>query len=404
MFRPPTADVIDVLQPMPRQVQSLRGVLWACLIVGMVLRLGLSAVSQGSNDAATWERFGHQISEHGLIEAYRIEDTMNHPPLPLLWAQFSTHFGERARFAFVMKLPAILADAGTILLLYSIWQKRSDARRTKLACIGMAISPVAILVGAYHCNTDNVYAFLTLLAMHLLWSVQSFFWGGLVIAAAINVKLVPILLIPVAFSLCRNRMDALKVLAGLAFGVIPFLIFLQAPDLLLRNLLKYAPPISEWGVPYFLHSAQKELAYSDLATVILQHYLWIGRWSIVVIAILLGITSRIWRHWNGYELSALVYSTMLVLAPGFGVQYTVIVVPSLLAMSIWRSWLYGILGGLFLLLIYWAYLVPDVRPFYSSFGGEFPMPGPLFGLLAWWLLLQTMLELIPWRPNFLTED
>ena len=73
-------------------------------------------------------------------------------------------------------------------------------------------------------------------------------------------------------------------------------------------------------------------------------------------------------------------------------QYLVIIVPLLLAVSIARSWMYGSLAGIFLAVIYAIFLNPDIWPLYSEFRDPFPMPGPLFGLLAWWVLAETIVH------------
>lgn len=376
----------------PLETDQRRTLLIASVVVGLALRLGLSAISQGTNDAATWERFGNSIRTHGLLDSYRLETEMNHPPIPLIWATLSTVAGEKAKFAFAMKIPAILADMTACLLLWRIWTSRGDFKRATLASWGMALSPVAILVSGYHCNTDNVVAMLALLAMYLIDSRKSFFFVGLAVGAAINIKLIPILLIPISFSFCRNRHDIQLLLGGLAVMALPFTPLLTVPDVLVRNLLKYAPPLCEWGVPFFFKVSLTYEPLKHTAELFLERYLWIGRWSIMAIAITLGIDSHLHRRWNPYQLAFLVLASMLVLAPGFGVQYLVLVVPPLMAVSIARSWMYGALAGIFLAVVYATFLKEDVWPLYSSFWDPFPMPGPLFGLLAWWVLAETIVH------------
>lgn len=374
------------------QINQHRRFLIACVAVALGLRLTLSLISQGSNDAATWERFGHRVAEVGLLRAYQVEPDMNHPPLPLLWARLSILTGERGDFAFAMKLPAILSDAVACVLIVLIWLRHGDARRAKLAGWAMALNPVAILVSGYHCNTDSVLAMLALLAMYLIDLRKSFILIGLAVGASINIKLIPILLIPLALSFCRNRSDILKLITGLAITAIPFVPLLTMPNVLERNLLKYAPPLCEWGVPFFFKASLTYPPLEYTAQLFLERYLWIGRWAIIAVAVTLGIDSYLHRRWNPYQLAVLVFASMLVLAPGFGVQYLVIVVPVLMAVSITRSWMYSVLGGLFLATVYITFLQKGIWPLYSSFYDPFPMPGPLFGLLAWWILAETIVH------------
>lgn len=382
----------ETLEKKPAQLLS--GRLLVAIVGGFLLRIVIASISQGSNDADTWEKFGHLVAENGLLNAYRLNDSLNHPPLPVLWARLSILAGEKATFAFAMKLPAIVADVFATLLLLRIWQSRADHRHARLAGIAMAFSPVAILVSAYHCNTDSVMAMFSLLAMHFIETHAGFFLVGLAIGAALNVKLIAILLIPIGYSFCRKGADIRKLTLGLALAAIPFLPLLTIPDIFARNLLQYAPPLCEWGVPYFLTEAKTHPPFERGAQFLLNNYIWIGRFAILFSAAGLGVASWTFRRWNAYQLGTLAYAFMLVLAPGFGVQYTVILVPLMLAVSIGKSWRYGACAGLYLLFVYAAFIQPKIWPLYSSFYAPFPMPGPLFGLIAWWILAETSGEII----------
>ena len=58
------------------------------------------------------------------------------------------------------------------------------------------MEPVRILVSGYHGNTDAVYAMLSLLAVYLLQDRNRPLLAGLALGLAINIKLIPVLLIP----------------------------------------------------------------------------------------------------------------------------------------------------------------------------------------------------------------
>ncbi len=76
----------------------------------------------------------------------------------------------------------------------------------------------AILVSGYHCNTDPVYAFLCLLCVWLIADKGWHFRGGLVLAAALNVKLTPVLLAAPLLLNCRDWRQAGRFIAGLSMG------------------------------------------------------------------------------------------------------------------------------------------------------------------------------------------
>lgn len=364
------------------------------IIAGTLLRLGIAAISFGANDAVLWQQFGASVAEVGLLESYRTQPLLNHPPLMVIWSRVALATGPGQRFSFLMKLPAIAADAAACLLLARIWVKRGDPRRARLAALAMALNPVAVLVSAYHCNTDNVYAYFSLLAMYLITERSRFFLAGLSLAAAVNVKLIPILLILPACSLCRRWRDVFHLAGGLVPGVLGLAPLLAVFDAVRHNILSYVPHAQRWGISFFLYGASLNPSFEDTALAIMPHYSWVGRWSIVLGVLALSAASLLLKRWNAYEIGTLTYAVFLVLTPGFGVQYIVILVPLLLAVSIARSWLYGTLSGLLLLFLYWVNLYSYDLPLFSVIPREPAMPGPLFGLLAWGLLVELMVKLV----------
>ncbi len=393
---------------------KLRRFVWSCIAVGTLLRLGLAFISFGSNDALIWEHIAARVQQSGLIQAYRTETFLNHPPIPVLWARLSLALGgeplegaaagtvpiakswPRPWFSFVLKLPVIAADALAVALVAWVWLAWGDESQARFAALAMALNPVAIIISGYHCNTDSVYAALSLLSAYLVSHGRRFFLGGLALGAAINVKLIPLLLIPALLSLCSNWREARRLVYGLAIAALPFLPLLAAPEALYRNMVAYVPAVGRWGVGYFLLDFLNTPRFSDIGYQLMHDYLKVGRLAIIVVVGVVTIASWRTKRWNAYELCLIVYSIFLGLAPGFGMQYLVVALPLLLAVNIPRAWTYGICGGLFLLLMYWSSLASDQLPLLTLFSPapELPPAGGLFGFLAWWVLITTAATLI----------
>jgi hypothetical protein len=118
---------------------------------------------------------------------------------------------------------------------------------------GYAWSLCAILVGGYHCNTDTIYAFFCLLSVYYLEERRAWLAGGLALAAAVNVKLTPVLLVPVLLLSARRWPDALRFVGGLAVGVVPFVpVLVLAGDKFYANAIRYGSNPDNWGVTYLL--------------------------------------------------------------------------------------------------------------------------------------------------------
>jgi hypothetical protein len=408
-------------EPVPRRSPWRRVViafLALAILAAFALRLVISWYSLGSNDWDAWAHFGYWIGQYGLFPMYKADPHLNHPPLAALWAAKAMRLSQVTglSFPFLFRLPAIAADAGSCLLIGLVMAKRRGAVWGWLLAAGFAWCLPAILVGAYHCNTDNVGAFLILLSVWLLAERASFLGGGLALAAAINVKLIPVLLVPPLLSLSRDRRDALRFLGGLAVGALPFIpVLIGAGGAFYRNALAYNPMVDQWGPALFLQAFEEwqfPQRWPEWHQWIERHRVdWLNwyhahaRHVILALVTRLAAASAVRRRrrggraasWDGYELAAITCALFLVLTGGFGVQYLVYVAPLLFIVRPRAAVAYSLLAGLFLLVIYTQWWTGTV-PMYSAFGGPARMPAPLFGLLAWAVLVSFIAQLIA-RPS-----
>ena len=119
----------------------------------------------------------------------------------------------------------------------------------------------AILVSGYHCNTDPIYAFFCLLCAYLLQNKRCHFLAGLALAAAINVKLTPVLLILPLLLWHRSWRSASKFVLGLAVGALPFVpVLVLAGKPFYANAIAYKSNPDNWGITCLLMQADKEPA------------------------------------------------------------------------------------------------------------------------------------------------
>ena len=382
-------------------------VAWAVLaLLGLGVRVWLAVFTWGTNDADSWAVFGHYVNRYGLYFTMQWEVNLNHPPLPVYWAMaayrsvtecslWDVEAHRPAWFPAVFKLPGILADAGSCWLLYRIWQNRAGPAAAMAVAAGYAWSLCAILVSGYHCNTDNVYAFFCLLSVYYLEERRAWFAGGLALAAAINVKLTPVLLIPVLLLTARRWPDALRFVGGLAVGVIPFVpLLVLVGDKFYANAIRYGSNPDNWGVTYLLMLATggppADAANATVGTSpVVRFFFERGRHLLLGAVAVWAVAGRLFQEHgraSRYDLGAVTLALFLVLAPGFGLQYAAVVLPLLFASRPrWAAW-YGLVAGGFLLLNYWAQWPGKTWPPNSQFRGRFPWPSPLWGLAAWALL------------------
>ena len=356
------------------------------------------SVTYGTNDISTWEIFGAQIASFGLGPVYDKVRLFNHPPLMGLWASSCYSFSQwsQIRFEWVFKAPMVLADAGVAWLIYSIW-KRGSAQLGVAAFALFFCNPISILVTSYHGNTDSLCAGLALLAAVLI-DAQWALGAGLALAASINVKLIPVLLIPPLFACTQDRRQTGRFLLGLSFGVLPFL------PLVIRHwrgfhehVLSYRSSSGLWGITGILDQVGQNQRFANICGTLSRFWENTGPLAVLFFPILLAVM-RNWtnRHWSALQLAACSMVGFVVLTPGWGIQYVVYPVALLFAVNLESALWYSVVGGLYATVAYvscWT----GVLPFYSLFQRGHPPGGWLLGYLTWIVAVRVLFDLLRTR-------
>lgn len=217
--------------------------------LGLVLRLIVSWSSLGSNDTYYWYEFGRLVDQFGLVQAYDMHPSLNHPFLPTLWASFCYSLSpiDIPRFAFWMRLPAIGGDILSGLLLWKIYTDRGEVRDRCWALGLLALNPVAILFSAFHSNTDSLCVSLAFWAVFLA-ERKRWFWAGVVLSSAIHIKLIVTILIPAFVASCPRR-KFWELMIPLCLGAMVYGgYFVVGGEKVFRNIVQYSPPYENWGV------------------------------------------------------------------------------------------------------------------------------------------------------------
>jgi hypothetical protein len=376
--------------------------IWILLIVlGIFLRIALALVSIGTNDAAAWLRFGDEINQHGLLETYRIDPDFNHPPLPAYWAALCAKVAVGSEppihdslFTILFKLAPILGDCLAIYLLFLIWRSKRDKTTALFVAAMFALSLDAIVVTGYHCNTDPLLIALCLLSLYLLQERSRAFLAGLALAAAINIKLVPVLLIPAMLLQMRSSRKAGPFLVGIAVGVVPFIpALLHARNELLTNVLRYNSMVDRWGVNYFLLFGEDTWNPANPGERLTTAYYSKARYLILGLILLWAVVARLKPRWSLYEMALVTFAIFLLLAPGFGVQYTVLAGLPLFAIRPRWAIAFSLVAGLFVSAAYFMYW-KGAFPLYSHWGVLFPEPVGTLGLITWLMLIVLALAVV----------
>lgn len=361
----------------------------AIVLLGLAIRLVIASSTLGTNDTLTWQRFGRVICAEGLVASYVAENDLNHPPLTALWAALSFKLAgeDTLRFALLMRLPAIAGDLLAFALLWRIGLSRFTSERTALALVAAAaLNPVLIFISSFHTNTDNLYAALILLAL-TLGGRQRPLLAGLAMGAAMNVKIIPLLLLPALLTSSRRATDALKMLAGFAMPLALFIVpTLATHGVFFRRLFLYKSNAEHWGILLLIRMTEKigvdPQTVSDLAW---RYFDMAGKW-IMLTMILLAAAWSSRKKATPETAGALAACMFLCFAPGFGVQYLALPAVLILAASLRGGVWFAGLGGAFLFMVYFMYLDEGDR-FRSFFITQLFAPTVYVGLIPWAVML-----------------
>lgn len=365
----------------------------AAILLGFVVRIALLLLTKGTNDIVNWETFANEGLRAGLPSLYPTfsgaEGTllMNHPPL-------AGYLGvECARLAIflsvpfyiVFKLVQVLSDVVLTLLIGAIAVAAGQSKKSALW--GMAIyslSPVSILISAYHGNTDSLCV-LALVGGILCMQKRRFFIAGALVALACNIKLIPILAVPFLLVAIKRIGDLTSFIIGLLALLVPLVIFLIVTPSALHNVVGYGSNAEPWGL----------LLASLLLPVPLSLVRSFAR-NVALTGLMMAVGAA-WYRYGKYALSLrpieavfISMSLFLLLAPGFGVQYCLYPLPGLILCAPQRAIAWSLATGAFLVTVYLKFIV-SWSPVLGMHTGPFAFYDcVVLGIVSWLMLLVAL--------------
>ena len=197
---------------------------WLLIALGAALRIYFVVFTQGTYDAGLWQLHSTGASELGLLNYYRANPNANHPPLILALEAgvYRVAVASRIPFPVLFRAPFALLDAGTTLLLFGLL----GANRWRFVLTAAYwINPLAILLSAYHGNTDSAVAFFLLLSIRFL-SKEQIVASASALGAGLWIKLPGVLAVPALVLFLRGWRKRLLFLS--IFGAVALLGYLPA--------------------------------------------------------------------------------------------------------------------------------------------------------------------------------
>ena len=326
---------------------------WRALVVlaaaaALIAKVALSARSRGTVDVAYWERFLVDITASGG-DVYVRNELFNHPPFMIhfLRAVGALAAWTGAPFAFCLRLPGILADVGTVAVIWRLRDSLAPARVHPVVIVLLALAPAALMISGHHGNTDSLMIFFVVLAVLLAERHAAGWPAGIALGMAMCVKMPAAIFLP-TFVLSRRpwpRRVALLGAVATTVGVASMPYLRGHVALIAQHVLAYRGGATPWGWPLLAELARtqaQELLLtgpSPVAPALLiglyraavhTHAIY-AAWSRP--ALLAALCLAAWamnhfaRHLPLFTQCAITAALFLFLAPGFGVQYLAWIVP-----------------------------------------------------------------------------
>jgi hypothetical protein len=341
-------------------------ILWLAIGTALLAELVVAWLTDGTPDIGIWKSFAESAQRVGPIDIYSLSVdgpdraglmVYNHPPLIGWWLQVvngATVIG--IPFAFMIRLPSVLAHAATALLVFEVLRVRVPAITASRSGVLVALSPVLLTIAGFHGNNDPVMAMLTIAAVWLLVDRRHPALAGLAFALALSIKIpVPAIAAPLLLVAAwkLGRRDLLQFL----LGTVPVALVLWLPVVALagRGFVSHVLGYNgsgfprQWG-PY------KFAEFIGVPDGILNFYSGPGTYLVLALAALLPAWLVLRTPAQAPAALGLCVSLFLLISPGWAPQYTSWAAAAVFFIEFWTATAFTLVAGTVYAVLYtwWA--------------------------------------------------
>jgi uncharacterized membrane protein len=241
-------------------------------------------------------------------------------------------------------------------VLLEIAKKHAEIKIPTWALALFALSPVSLMVSGFHGNTDPVMVMFLVLACFMCLRNKPAL-SGLFLALSCQIKIVPLLFVPIFFFFWYDRGISARFLLPFVLGLLLSWseALLKFPALFSKNVLSYSGFWGIWGITYWLRlTGLPEFNVVNFFHLPRPERIVIMILKLVIIAAVLMIGWRR-RKWSGqrfFDSLAYAWIIFFVFAPSVSAQYLIWLAPFVLVLSpVFYGWL-AASSSLFLFFFY----------------------------------------------------
>ncbi len=366
--------------------------------IALLFKIAIAFNTFGTNDTVEFYRFAAELKRNGLKETYLHQVSFNHPPLVAhyLTAIYDLDHQPLAQkngitFPFLLRLPGIVADLVVVCALLALKKQQPQLRIPTWALLLLAISPVSLMVSSFHGNTDSVMVMFLVLAACQCVRNQPI-WCGIFFALSCQIKIVPLLCLPVFLFVWLERRQSLSFVLPLLLMTIALWSepLVHYPLAYVRNVFGYGSFWGLWGVTYWLRqTGWSEFSRASFYGFSVAQEIIVSLLKLIIMAAVMVLAWRRRKMTSGRALFAsLAYTWVIffVLSPGIGAQYLVWAAPFILVLS---PQLYAFFtAGSSLFLFFFYNIICRGLPWYGGMSnGDFKTDWAPWSIWPWAVLI-----------------
>lgn len=402
--------------------KNWRRAILSCALIATAVKIFLALHSSGTIDVFAFREFLANIREAGGIGAYyrtgRAGNSFNHPPFMIHAIRCMGFLADATHlpFRFWLRLPSILADLGSLFLVWKIGERVPALKMSPRALLLLAVYPGSIWISGFHGNTDPLMIFFVILSLYLLSGRSSSSGGGWLAGAAygmaLNIKIVPLIYAPAIFLFLPDLRTRARYFAAAAsvflVGSLPYIA--QDPFVVWKTVFGYKSQYGRWGwtqlaVGAFPH-ASPPLNANQSPTGLHALAATVGRYFMLASVIAASVWMNVRRQGRPPIFLQCGFVTLLFifLTPGFGSQYLAWLVPwAIVPAAAWGASLYYCVSACYLTLFYLS-ISHATRSF---LGRAQLLPGSFYfvaGTACWLTVLAALVSYTRLLRNYTDAD
>ncbi|MBF8305540.1 MAG: rane protein, partial [Acidobacteria bacterium] len=153
-------------------------------------------------------------------------------------------------FGFLFRLLGILADIGSLTVLWILLGGRAAGPTVRLGLVLFSLAPAAIMVSGFHGNTDAIMVFFLLLSILFLDRAGHTGIAGVALGVSLSIKVWPLVFFPAIYASLpdRRRRMGYFTAAAATFAAVSLPYVFQEPTLILRRVFGYGSQSGYWGL------------------------------------------------------------------------------------------------------------------------------------------------------------